>query len=259
MTTSLAAPAAATPSAPSAPSAPTAPTAPTSTIPFTPRPLTANCARLAARRVHACIGISPFNGYFHARRVAELARWAVTEFEQVHFFLPDSLAVHTLEAVGYPGDRALFKARRQGQHLHNKITTALRELGVPDPDSRVLTSTALTTHPRYAALHQQAQHLFSADPTFRTACLEAGSWVLERRLPPGTAPTAAQLLIASRYLLGELPLFLDTPALTGAPESVFCYHQTPLFLRHLYEGRLPCRPAPTQGYLAVEEAAATED
>ncbi|MER5640197.1 tRNA-dependent cyclodipeptide synthase [Kitasatospora sp. NPDC002227] len=223
-----------------------------SAAPFTLSPLTPGCAQIAARRVHACVGISPFNGYFHAQRIAGLARWAVTEFEQAHFFLPDSLAVHTLEAVGYPRDRALFKARRQGQHMHNKITTALRELGVPDPDSRVLTSAALTAHPRYTELHQQARQLFDTDPAFRTACLAAGGWVLERRLPPGTAPTTAQLLIASDYLLGELPLFLDTPAIAAVAESVFCYHQTPDFLRQLFERTLACTPEPNQGYLTVE-------
>ncbi|WP_441249407.1 tRNA-dependent cyclodipeptide synthase [Kitasatospora sp. McL0602] len=223
--------------------------------PFAVRALTAGCARLAARRAHACVGISPFNGYFHARRIAELARWALGSFDQVHFFLPDSLAAHTLEAVGYPPERAAFKARRQGQHLHNKITTALHELGVPDPASRVLTSTALADHPRYADLHQQARCLFDSDPGFRSACLAAGNWVLERRLPPGTAPSDAQLLTAGRYLLGELPLFLDTPGLTGVAESVFCYHQTPRFLRDLFERRLACTPELTQGYLTVVPAA----
>jgi cyclo(L-tyrosyl-L-tyrosyl) synthase len=232
----------------------TLPTAPSSSTAFTAVPLTERCGRLFARRSHACIGISPFNGYFHAQRVTELARWAVAEFDQVHFFVPDTLAAHTLQAVGYPPERAAFKARRQGQHVHNKITTALAALGVPDPASRVLTSAALPANPRYAALHAHGCQLFATEAEFRAACLEAGAWVLDRRLPAGTAPTDAQLLTASSYLLGELPLFLDTPGITGAAESVFCYHQAPRFLRLLFERRLPCAPHPGQGFLQVVAA-----
>jgi cyclo(L-tyrosyl-L-tyrosyl) synthase len=221
---------------------------------FTATPLTDRCHRAYARRTHACVGISPFNGYFHTQRVADLARWAIAEFDQVHFFVPDSLSVHTLQAIGYPPDRAAFKARRQGQYVVNKIITALAALGVPDPAGRVLTSAALSANPRYAALHELARQLFATDPEFRAACLDAGAWVLDRRLPPGTAATEAQLLTASNYLLGELPLFLDTPGITGTPESVFCYHQTPRFLRLLFGRRLRCTPQPTQGFLQIRAA-----
>ncbi|MCC9307929.1 tRNA-dependent cyclodipeptide synthase [Kitasatospora sp. RB6PN24] len=230
---------------------------PPATVPSAARPafravpLTERCHRVYARRIHACIGISPFNGYFHAQRIAELAHWAIAEFEQVHFFVPDSLAVHTLQAIGYPPDRAAFKARRQGQYVLNKIATALAALGVPDPAERLLTSAALPANPRYAALHQLARQLIATDPEFRAACLDAGAWVLDRRLPPGTAATQAQLLTASDYLIGELPLFLDTPGITGAAQSVFCYHQAPRFLRLLFTHRLACAPQPTQGFLQV--------
>ncbi|GAA2133056.1 hypothetical protein GCM10009760_08810 [Kitasatospora kazusensis] len=215
-------------------------------------PLTTGCARLAARRAHACIGISPFNGYFHAERIAALARWAVSAFDAVHFFIPDSLAAHTLEAVGYPPERAVWKARRQGQHLQNKVVAALSALAVPAPERLVLTSSALLGNPRYTELLEAAGTLFERDPGFRAACLQAADWVLERRLPPGGAATAAQRRTACRYLLGELPLFLDTPGIAGVAESVFCYHQTPVFLRRLFHRELACRPVPGQGYLQVE-------
>ncbi|GAA1244250.1 hypothetical protein GCM10009665_38770 [Kitasatospora nipponensis] len=216
-------------------------------------PLTARCEGLARRRLHACVGISPFNGYFHAQRIAELARWALEGFDDVHFFVPDTLAAHTLEAVGYPPERAAWKARRQGQHVRNKVTTALTALGLSAQaaQARILAGATLDANDRYRALHQEVRARYRADRAFRAACLEGAHWVLERRLPPGAAPTAAQRATAVRYLLGELPLFLDTPGIVGTAESVFCYHRTPLFLRQLFGGELSCRPVPGQGFLEV--------
>lgn len=90
------------------------------------------CKQILTRRAHACFGVSPFNSYFTTERVTELAKWGLSEFDAVHFFVPDAPAAYTLEALGYPPERAAHKARRQGQYVRNKIRRALADLGVSD-------------------------------------------------------------------------------------------------------------------------------
>ena len=214
-------------------------------------PLTDSCARLWSARAHACLGISPFNGHFTAERIHALARWALAAFEEVHFFVPDVPAAYTLEALGYPPERAAWKARRQGQYLRNKITRALANLDVADPGSRILGWQELCANPAYAELHAQVQHRFATDPSFAVACLDASNWVLERHLPAGQAPSPDQLRCAVRYFLAELPLFLDTPRIAAVDSSLFCYHQAPDVLLALYQQRLALHPAPTQGFLRL--------
>ena len=206
------------------------------------------------RRTHACFGISPFNSYFTTERITELARWGLGQFRTVHFFIPDAPAAYTLEALGYPPERAAHKARRQGQYLRNKILRALTEIGVNEPDRLILGWLELEANRRYRRLLGEAQRQFDHDSDFQAACLEASRWVLDKRLPPGTPPTTAQLRSAVRYLLTELPLFADTRGIVGVPSSVFCYHQCIPFLHRFYSGELTCKPAAGQGFAVLSAA-----
>ncbi|WP_228717256.1 tRNA-dependent cyclodipeptide synthase [Allosaccharopolyspora coralli] len=216
------------------------------------RPLTSSCQSNFAQRDHACIGISPFNSYFSSARIAAIARWALSEFGVVHFFVPDVPAAHTLEALGYPPERARHKARRQGRYVYNKICRALADVGVVDPERLILNWSVLRGNGRYLQLLGQAHALFDEDPEFRETCITASTWVLDGRLPHGTEPTDQQLRVAVRYLLAELPLFIDTAGIVGHESSVFCYHQGPAFLERLYRQQLPWKAADNQGFLVVQ-------
>ena len=99
--------------------------------------LTGNCARNFELREHCCFGISPFNSYFSEDRIRELARWGTREFKSIHFFIPDVPSVYTLEAQGYPREKAEWKARRQSQYLKNKIHRALISLSISDEAAQV--------------------------------------------------------------------------------------------------------------------------
>ncbi|WP_219108364.1 tRNA-dependent cyclodipeptide synthase, partial [Austwickia sp. TVS 96-490-7B] len=98
-------------------------------VSFSCRALTESCRGVLGSAEHVCVGVSPFNGYFHQRRVTELVGWAVSSFPRVSFFVPDVSAVHTLVALGYEEGRARVKARRQGRYVVNKVRTGLREVG----------------------------------------------------------------------------------------------------------------------------------
>ncbi|MCX5582943.1 tRNA-dependent cyclodipeptide synthase [Streptomyces erythrochromogenes] len=214
-------------------------------------PMSAECGAVAARAEHACIGISPFNGYFSAERIRELAEWGLERFARVDFFVPDAASAFTLEALGYTPERAAWKARRQGQYTRNKIRAALTGLGVADPEDRVLGWAELDGNAAFARLHAQGCEQYGRDEGFRAACQEAAGWVLAGKLPNSEPPDERQIESAVRYFLAELPLFLDTPAIVGAGASVFCYHQPPDVLRRLYGRELSLHPAPGQGFAVV--------
>ncbi|WP_431040891.1 tRNA-dependent cyclodipeptide synthase [Streptomyces sp. P1-3] len=220
---------------------------------FDVQPLTQNCCAAQQNASHACIGVSPFNSYFSTKRLVALADWALSEFDSCHFFVPDTAAAYTLEALGYPPDRARHKAQRQGQYVHNKITTALRTLSVDDPAELILGMARLEENARYRELLDHAHGLCADDPLFRQACLDASHWVLDRKLPPDTLPTQEQLRLAVRYFLAELPLFVDSGGITESGPSMFVYHHPVDFLERFYRNELPWSPAPGQGFLVVRE------
>jgi len=220
---------------------------------FDVEPLTRNCGTLLPQASHICIGVSPFNSYFSTERLTALAEWALAEFDSCHFFIPDTAAAYTLEALGYAPGRARHKAQRQGQYVHNKVATALRTLDVPEPHDLILGLERLGTESRYCELLNEANALFEWDASFRAACLEASHWVLDRKLPPGTEPTDDQLLLAVRYFLAELPLFADSGGIVGTSRSMFVYHQPVSFLERFYARGLTLTPADGQGFLVVRE------
>lgn len=217
---------------------------------FTVRPISGACAAPLASRAHACLGISPFNGYFTTERIITLAGWALDNFAAVHLFVPDVPAGATLEALGYSPERAAAKARRQACYLRNKICRALETLGVPDPTEMILDWAALSRNARYRERLTATRDRFESDPDFASTCVEATRWVLQDRLEPQEI-TTPRLRIAVDYLLAELPLFLDTPRIVGRPSSVFCYHQSTEFLERLYARRLTVSPADGQGFAVV--------
>ncbi|MGW5054297.1 tRNA-dependent cyclodipeptide synthase [Actinokineospora sp. NPDC004072] len=219
-----------------------------------PTPLTAQCADPLAAADHVCIGISPFNSYFTAERIADLARWAMARFGSFHFFVPDEPSAHTLQALGYDPRRAARKAQRQGNYTRNKISRALEQLPAPDRRDLVLDSAALAGNASYQRLLSEAHHRFRTDPAFAEGCLAASGWVMERRLPDGEQPTRAQLRHAVRYFLAELPMFIGAVEVVGARSSVFAYHQRVGFLERLYRGELSWKPLPGQGFVLVEQA-----
>ncbi|MGV9884552.1 tRNA-dependent cyclodipeptide synthase [Streptomyces sp. NPDC003006] len=220
---------------------------------FDIEPLTGRCRGLLPAATHVCLGVSPFNRYFGTPRLRRLAEWALTRFDSVHFFVPDAAAAYTLEALGYAPGRARHKARRQGQYLHNKIVTALRTLGVEDPANLIWGMDRLYSTPSYLVLLDEAYRHFHEDEGFRTACLDASHWVLDQKLPQGTAPTQDQLQSAVRYLLAELPLFADAGGIAGHRPSFFVYHHHVAFLECFFRCELGWGPVDGNGFLVVRE------
>lgn len=204
---------------------------------------------------HVCLGVSPFNSYFTADRLVALVSWAHRCFDEFHVFMPDEPAAHTLEALGYPTDRARHKARRQGNYVRNKIYRALSDVGVPDPESRVLDSAALRANEAYQDMHAAVKTLFHADNDFQAACLDATHWVLDRRLADGAVPTTAQLQCAVRYFLAEMPLFQATTRIVDRPNSAFVYHQRVGFLDRFYRHELALRPDNGQSFFVTPQDA----
>ena len=216
--------------------------------------MTANCAQNFDQGTHACFGISPFNSYFSESRIRELALWGQSNFKAMHFFVPDIPAVYTLEAQGYPRDKAEWKARRQSQYLKNKIKKAVISVGYSDSSASemILDWNRLVSNPRYLALHTEANNLFETDREFQNACLQASRWVMTQKVSEIEILTDHALRLAVKYFLAEIPLFADTASIVNQSSSVFCYHQRVEFLERFYDKQLGFVPGKDQGFIILQ-------
>lgn len=218
------------------------------------KPITECCSSPFSKREHICFGISPFNSYFTESRIESLARWGAKEFRSMHFFVPDAPTIFTLEALGYTPEKAAWKARRQCQYLHNKISKAVAKLGFfPDEVSKmILNWETLTRNKDFLDLSAVVHQRFQCDSEFQEACLDATSWVLEGKLPPGADVSEQQRFHAVKYLLAEIPLFIDSAGIAGLSSSVFAYHQHVPFIERLMAGTYSIKRSAEQGFIVLK-------
>ncbi len=217
-------------------------------------PITNTCSKNLLMKKHACFGISPFNSYFSENRIYELAKWGKSEFKSMHFFVPDAPSVYTLEALGYPAEKAAWKARRQCQYLFNKIHKALKSAGysILEAEAMILNWEKLSQNTRFMSLYSDVRGLFADDPLFQKDCIEASRWVLEKRVQDESLLNEDALRSAARYLLTEIPLFVDTANIIGQPTSVFCYHQCIAFIEKIMNGYYSIKSSANQGFIVIE-------
>ncbi len=216
--------------------------------------ITDRCQNIYNSREHVCIGISPFNSYFSEVRIRSLIEWAAKTFSSFHVFVPDVPSAYTLEALGYAPEKAAHKARRQANCLHNKIYRCLAAVGLTGDKAKekVLNWKALSENETYLKLWNESKTLYESDPVFRSNCLEASRWVMEKRVPDVDALSENALSLAVQYFLSEIPLFMDVAAIVNKESSVFSYHQTIPFLENLYRGNLPIRSSARQGFFVFD-------
>jgi cyclo(L-tyrosyl-L-tyrosyl) synthase len=217
------------------------------------RPLTDNSREILGKRRHVLIGISPFNSYFSEARLRELASWGRKNFEAMHLFIPDVPTTYTLLALGYPPKEASWKAKRQVRYVINKTERALEAVGISGAKAKevLLTWEKLEANARYQTLLEEAAKVYEQDVDFRKDCQDAAWWVLEKRVGDPTARSTVDLDLAAKYLLSEMPLFVDTPGVLEKESSLFAYHQCPQLLERLYRGGYRLRVADNQGFVLM--------
>lgn len=216
--------------------------------------LSPNCEVSFAKREHCCFGISPFNSYFSEEKIRELGEWGLREFKSMHFFVPDIPSIYTLQAQGYPLEKAEWKARRQSQYLKNKIRRALDSLSIPTEEisEMILDWERLSSNAEYVKLLADVTERFETNDSFQAGCLEASHWVLSQKFSDTSEVTDAALRLGVKYFLAELPLFAATTQIVGAGSSVFCYHQRVNFLEEFYAEKLTYKPTTGQGFLVLQ-------
>lgn len=219
---------------------------------FTIGTVTPECRRIVDRAEHGLIALSPFNSHYKPAHVRELVSWCHARFTRVDIFAPGYEAAYTLTAAGIAPHDAVRRVRQAVNTLRTAAAKALAACGDREPHLSVHTWTTLAARPAYRASLTRVRAAYAEDPVVRQACREMAR--LAVRTNSGAEPDEAQLDIAVRYPLAELPLIVDSPAIFGAPSSVFLYHREMGPFMALVHGASPMLTlAPGQAFGIVQE------
>ncbi|NUO99824.1 MAG: tRNA-dependent cyclodipeptide synthase [Nonomuraea sp.] len=214
-------------------------------------PLTARCAKILAAREHAVVSVSAFNGFFTLRAIRSLLEWATGTFAGVHVLVPGVELAGTLVARGLPAGAALVKARSAANNTRNRVVRVLD--GMQAVNATVFDWNELSANRAYRRSRRELERLAAKDPSFRARCLEAvRPAVGVRELSP------EQAAYALPFLLAELPLLLNSPAILRTGSSVFCHPEPMPLVGELYAGALPVSRSPCQGFVSSRPVASEE-
>lgn len=206
-------------------------------------PLTARCAKILAAREHAVVGVSAFNGFFTLRAIRSLLEWATGTFAGVHVLVPGVELAGTLVARGFPAGAALVKARSAANNTRNRVVRVLD--GMQAVNATVFDWNELSANRAYRRSRRELERLAARDPSFRARCVAALRPVVGvEELSP------EQAAYALPFLLAELPLLLDSPAILRTGSSVFCHPEPMPLVGELYGGTLPVSRSPGQGFVS---------
>lgn len=209
------------------------------------------CKQIFALHDHALLGISPFNSYYSEENIKGLLGWARSNFSSFHIFIPDTLPIHTFVALGYDESKAEKKTKKQVSYLMNKTHRALSHIGFSGEESqrKIITVSSMELNAQYIKLKQFCYDLYNSNIAFQNECIKCIHFILNSQNMASCKPE--QYKIAIRYLLDEMPFFIDTPSILGVSISMFIYHQIPGFIDYLHNHMSKKITSISQGFMKV--------
>lgn len=162
----------------------------------------------------------------------KLFGWVNNHFESFDVFIMDNASQYTLMALGYPEDEAIKKTKKQDRNLYNKVTSCLMNTGFREDSvqKKIALLSQVSAKDRFQMLYSRYLTEFKNNPSFQKDCLNASEDILSGKMD---VVTHDALLIASQYLLLELPIWFNIPEVFNIPSSVLIYKDFSSPWRHL--------------------------
>ena len=214
-------------------------------------PVSERCKEILEKREHALVGISPFNSYYSEENITKLICWAKNNFKDFHVIFPDQLPYYNLIAAGYSEERTIQKLKHQIRNFRSKINRAFITNAIPEEErhKKTLLISHFSNNPIYCDLYNRCSERYLNDHQFKKTCNDSSAVVLRNY----TANIETSILdVAAKYVLGELPFYMDTPKLLNVNSSLLVYHLPISFFTNLYKTNTDNFVAFDQGHLILK-------
>jgi cyclo(L-tyrosyl-L-tyrosyl) synthase len=186
----------------------------------------------------------------------KLFSWGLANFKKMNVFIPDKISTYTLQALGYPEDKAEKKTRLHDNNLRNKAIRALVKNNILESEAInkiIFLSDLIKNNKAYIKIFNMCNALYKDNESFKNGCLETSRSVLDSKEVCGNI-TSETVNIAVKYFLAELPIYFNTSEILNTHSSLYAYKEPPpVFLMEIYNNisRFSSLVSLEQGYLAV--------
>jgi cyclo(L-tyrosyl-L-tyrosyl) synthase len=163
-----------------------------------------NCVNLESERIflskeHALVGTSPFNSYYEENNLKKLFSWSLNYFKEVGVFIPDGISAYTLQAIGYPEDKAKRKGRLHDNNLKHKVirirALVANKLSEVEAENKIVFLSNLMCNQKYLKFHNAYKELYEKDENFKNGCLATSKLVLVSKNFTDTVKTAMRQFV----------------------------------------------------------------
>lgn len=188
---------------------------------------------------HAVVGVSPFVSYFTEKNIINVIKYTASNFEKFNVFIPDTLPIYNFLSIGYSFEEAKSKTKRQFNYLRNKVFKSFQYLGYDFNyiGNSLIVMDDLFNNKYYINLIDKFFNLYNINEEFKNECDQFSLDVLSG---------SHDINIAVKYLLYEMPLFMNSPEIFGVKSSTFIYYNTPKFIKYIFNKKIV---SPFQSYL----------
>lgn len=170
----------------------------------------------------ALIGMSPGNSYFKKEKIDEVINYCAGRFGTVKLFIPDTLATHTYQGIGYPEDKARRKARLAANNLRNHSTRSMLENKLENVE--IIDWGKATAEAPYLQASQDIYSLYERNSRFREEAKDTTRAVVRDKCLPSVDIESA-VEEAVHYLLKELAFITASPQIYNQEKIAYIYHK----------------------------------
>ncbi|MHD0398665.1 tRNA-dependent cyclodipeptide synthase [Staphylococcus simulans] len=207
------------------------------------------------RKKAITLGISPFTSKYNKNYISNIIDWACANFSQVFILLAGKEAKNLLECLGMSTIKAERKVNKEIRRQKRFCIEALSKNNYAT--NTIFTFSDFKNSEYYEKYSEKILKCYESDLMFQKLCKEMSKQAMISKAKSLSLPldmiTEKNLEYASKYVLAELPFFLNSNPIFKMEENILAYHRDWPLGNYINKNIFPLKISQNQGYIIIEE------
>ncbi|MFD3448389.1 tRNA-dependent cyclodipeptide synthase [Microbacteriaceae bacterium 4G12] len=217
--------------------------------------LSENSKLIYENKAHITLGISPFTSKYCKDYIDKLITWANENFANITILLAGKESVNILESLGVSELKASRKVRKE---LNRQKRFCEESLIKNNRDTNcIYTFSDFEDNNVYQNLYKKISICFNNDSYFKESCLKMSEQAMKSKAKNMNVSediiTKEKIEYAAKYVLAELPFFLNAAPIFNVKETILSYHTDWELGKKINNNEFDLKLSDTQGYITLKD------